>query len=253
MKKPKQLKVRAYMLHLSHYDPWWNERKGTERPYSQKVALAAVDAMAESGFNTVVLDCEDAVKYKSHPELKRRYTVPMSRLVALAKHARKRGLDVIPKINFAQSHLHRHNHWFRPHHWLFDSPEYWRRSFRIVDELIRACRPKRFFHVGMDEDHERSWTQYARAIATLYRGLKKRGLRAVIWNDSAYPMGRAWVHAEKCQAAEDHIPKGVVEVVWDYSRIQPQILKRLRRKGFTVWFAPGRGEDRLRRCREKSP
>ena len=46
-----------------------------------------------------------------------------------------RGLEVAVKLNFSQSGLHQHNHWFRPHNLLFDRPEYWERAWRIVDEL----------------------------------------------------------------------------------------------------------------------
>jgi hypothetical protein len=203
--------------------------------------------MVAAGYTTLVVDCEDTVQYRSHPELARPYTVPMQDLETLSRHARRCGLDVVPKINFAQSHYHCHNHWFRPHHLLFDNAEYWRRAFRIIDELIRACRPRRYFHVGMDEDHDRSTVQYVRAVRALQDGLRRRRLKAMIWNDSAYPTGRRWVHAEKSLRAEAHLPRDVVQVVWDYDRFQPQILRRLRGRGFEVWAAPGRDPTHIAR------
>ncbi len=234
-----QLRYKAYLLHITHYDPMWNARKSREKRFDLKLALEAVEAMARSGFNTLVIDCADGVRYKSHPELVRGYTAPMNDLKKLAARARQLGLDVVPKLNFAQSHWHCHNHWFRPHHLLFDSPLYWRRAFRIIDELIRACRPRSFFHIGMDEDHERSSVQWARAIKTLRDGIRRRGLRVLHWTDVAYPRGRAWIHAEKCLAAEPLVPKDVTQVVWDYDSVQPEILKRLRKRGFDCWIAPG--------------
>src|SRR5262245_32728794 len=113
------LPVRAYLLHLTHYDPSWCKRKARERRFDLEVALDAVNAMAAAGYNTLVVDCEDAVRYRSHPELARPYTVPMRDLAKLARHARRRGLDVVPKLNFSQSQWHRHNHWFRPYDLLF--------------------------------------------------------------------------------------------------------------------------------------
>jgi len=41
---------------------------------------------------------------QSHPELARPYTAPMRDLATLARRAHQRGLDVVPKINFSQSH-----------------------------------------------------------------------------------------------------------------------------------------------------
>jgi hypothetical protein len=164
----------------------------------------------------------------------------MKSLAVLAAGARRRGLDVVPKLNFAQSALHQHNHWFRPHHDRFDDEEYWRRAFLIVDEIIRACRPRLFFHVGMDEDHDRSTAQYVHAVWRLRDGLRRRGLRTVMWNDTAHMRGRRWVHAEKCLRAEPALPRDVVQAVWDYSHVRPDIIRRLRRHGFPVWGAPGR-------------
>jgi hypothetical protein len=241
------LPVRAYLLHLTHYDPSWCRRKARERQFSLRLSLEVVDAMAAAGYTTLVVDCADAVRYQSHPELTRPYTAPMRDLATLARRAHRRGLDVAPKLNFSQSHWHCHNHWFRPHHLLFDSAEYWRRAFRIIDELILACGPRRYFHVGMDEDHERSTVQYVRAIRTLRDGLRRRGLKTVIWNDTAYPMGRSSVHAEKSLRAEADLPHDIVQVLWDYERFQPEILRRLRRRGFEVWAAPGRDAGQIAR------
>jgi len=40
---------RAYLLHLSHYDPAWWKRKTRERRFSLDLAFDAVDAMADAG------------------------------------------------------------------------------------------------------------------------------------------------------------------------------------------------------------
>ena len=69
----------------------------------------------------------------------------------------------------------------------------------------------------------------------------------MIWNDTAYPMGRRWVHAEKSLRAEADLPRDVVQVLWDYDRFQPEILRRLRRRGFEVWVAPGRDPAQIAR------
>ena len=227
-------------MHLSHYDPAWVARKARERPSDLRLASHIVDAIADAGFNALIVDCADGVRYRSHPELRRPYSIAMAGLTALAARARRRGLDVIPKLNFAQSARHQHNHWFRPHHDRLDDDEYWRRAFLIVDELIRACRPRRFFHVGMDEDHDRSTVQYVEAVRRLRAGIRRRGLRTVMWNDTAHLYGRRWVHAEKCLRAEPTLPRDVVQMLWDYSKVHPEIVRRLWRRGFTVWAAPGR-------------
>jgi len=231
---------RGFLMHLTHYDPRWCRAKDREEPFDPKLGNEIIDTMAEAGLNLLIVDCADAVRYASHPELRRPYTRPMSVLRKLADRARRRGLEVVPKLNFSQSGLNRHNHWFRPHHMLFDQDEYWRRAFLLIDELIGTARPERFFHIGMDEDHWRSHRQYVAAIKTLRKGLRQRGLRTVMWNDSAirYPSGEA--HREKALVAEKAVPRNIVQLYWNYRRLNVADLRRIRDSGFELWGAPGR-------------
>ncbi len=231
--------IRGYLLHLTHYDPVWAKRKARERPADVALALEIVGAMAAADMNMLVIDCADGVRYRSHPELARPYSLPMEALGKLVARARRAGIEVVPKLNFAQSELHRHNHWFRPYNRLFDNEEYWERAFRLIDELIGACGPERFFHIGMDEDHDRSCRQYLEAALALRAGLSERGLRAVMWKDEQ-TYAAAEVHREKARYAERRLPTDVVQVVWHYRTVLTSVVRRLRRRGFEVWGAPGR-------------
>ena len=78
--RKKTLPVRGFLIHVSHYDPIWFANKDREKPFDVDVALELIDAMAETGLNLLVVDCSDGVKYSSHPELARHYTVPMTAL-----------------------------------------------------------------------------------------------------------------------------------------------------------------------------
>jgi hypothetical protein len=239
MGRTHKIPVRAFLMHITHYDPKWFREKPREKPFDLKLGLEVIDELAKHKFNTLIIDCEDGVIFKSHPELARHYSVPMGVLKRLVLRAHSYGMDVIPKTNFSRSRIHKHNHWMNPHssrH--FDTPQYWETAFELIDELIKVCRPKRFYHIGMDEDHDRTFHQYFNAILTLHEGLRKRGLRPVIWNDTAHG-GIALIHARKSRAAERVIPHDVVQVVWDYSRPQGKIVKRLVDAGFDVWGAPG--------------
>ena len=243
------LPVRGFLLHLTHYDPTWFRRKGREQPFDLDLGLAAIDTMAAVGMNLLVIDCADGVAYDSHPELARPYTVPMDHLRELVARAADRGIEVVPKLNFSHSTIHHHNDWFRPYNALFDDEEYWQHGFELIDELIAECRPPRFFHIGMDEDHDRAHSQYIAAIERLHAGLAERGLRTIIWNDSCYG-GRALVHAEKSLAAEAVIPRDIVQVPWHYGAAQPAVVQRLIDEGFEVWGAPGRDHEQVAAWRD---
>jgi hypothetical protein len=238
MPKSQRLPVRAFLLHLTHYDPVWCKKKAREKRFDLDLALEIVESMSRVGMNLLVVDCADGVVYKSHPELRRPYSAGMRALETIARRAEKLGIEIAPKLNFSQG-SECHNLWFRPHNFPFDTPEYWKHATALIDELIKVCRPKRFFHIGMDEDFGRSHAQYIRAILTLRNILKRRRLRPVIWNDSFMMGGPYEVFGEKCMAAEKKIPKDVVQVPWCYSAPQPKIVARLAGQGFDVWGAPG--------------
>ena len=238
-----KLAVRGYLLHLTHYDPVWARKKPREKPFDLDVALEVVAALAEEKFNLLIIDCADAVRYRSHPEYAKHYTVPMKQLATLAAAARDHGIDVAPKLNFSRGEIDKHNHWMRApgEQWYehFDDEYYWNAAFQLFDELIAACRPKRFAHIGMDEDHDRSYTQYIDAIKALHAGLKKRKLRTLIWNDSGIEYSSGLHHAEKSQNAEAHLPRDIVQVLWRYDAVPQKQIQRISKLGFELWGAPG--------------
>jgi hypothetical protein len=233
----------GYLLHITHYDPAWCTVKAKEKPFDLPTGLALVEALAAEGFTHLVIDLKDGVAWRSHPELRKHYTVPMSVLRKLVAAARKAGLDIVPKLNFSQSEINRHNHWMIPpgEIWWqhFDEETYWRRAFEIIDEAVEVCRPARYVHIGMDEDHNRSYDQYVTAIRTLRIGLRKRGLRTMMWNDSAIAYGPGFIHRDKAIYAEARLPKDVTQVLWNYSYVPTQHIGRIAKEGFELWGAPG--------------
>jgi len=240
----KALAVRGYLIHLTHYDPWWMKTKSEEKPFDMDLGLEAVDELGRRGFNTLFIGVSDGVRYASHPELAKPYSVPMDQLKKLSGRARSAGLTVIPKLNFSKSEINGHDFWSRrpgaPWYEEFDEPAYFKKGFDCIDEIIAACGPERFFHIGMDEDHERSVRQYILAMETLRKGLKERGLRTVTWSDSSIGYGSAEVHQEKSQIAEKKISRDIVRILWNYQDVPVKEMKILRRRGFTLWGAPGR-------------
>ncbi len=248
-KEDEVLPVRGFLLHMSHYDPVWVKKKGREKPIDLDLALEIVDAMAEAELNLLVIDLADGVKYKSHPELARRYSVPMASLRKIVARVQKQGIDVVPKLNFSGSGVNQHSHWLRPYNMPFEGEEYWRHVWALVDEAIDACQPGRYFHIGMDEDHWHSLRQFAETINVLDEGLKERGLRTVMWKD-CQDYSTAEACKEKSRASESKIAKDVIQVPWGYARVKDEEVRRLRRKGFEVWGAPGREPDNVRGWRD---
>ena len=238
------LRHRGYLLHLTHYDPRWWKTKLSEKPFNPRVARESLRALADQGFNLLMIGVSDGVRYASHPELARHYSRPMSMLRELAAQATELGLEVVPKLNFSRSEINHHNQWMRRRgqqwHEQFDDAAFWKLGFDAIDEVIGACQPPRFFHVGMDEDHDRSQKQYVAAIGTLRAGLKKRGLRTICWSDSAldYPSGQ--VYREKSEAAEREAARDSIRLLWNYWAVPAREMRAIRKQGFELWGAPGR-------------
>ena len=245
------VKVRALLIHITHYDPNWNANKDTEQPFSVEAALKVLEKMAAYNFNTLVVDIEDGVVYKSHPELKRHYSVPMKDLQLLADTARQKNIDFVPKCNLSKSGRNHHDMWMRPHwdgiHWLKNMDEYWQVAGDVIDELVSVCKPQKYFHIGMDEDHYRSASQYVDAIKILHAKVGKHNLKTVMWNDTCYENRNvgAQVYADKCRAAEPLLPKDMVHILWDYDLTHKGIVRRLTDMGFEVWVAPGRNKNQI--------
>ncbi len=267
----KQIETRGFLMHVSHYDPSWCARKDREEPFDLDVGKRVVEAMAEQGMNLLVVDCADGVRYRSHPELERHYTVPMEMLRELADCAHERGIDVAPKLNFAKSGRNRHDMWMAPHSdlvaWRSGLEKYWQVAKDLIAELVETCRPGRdvpsghcrpgehpgrYFHVGMDEDHYRSLPQFVQDIVKLRGLVSEHDLTTVIWSDSCYDYVEtgAQVHALKCLAAEPLLPTDLVQVLWDYDHAHPAGVRRRAEGGFTVWAAPGHTPEKVAEWRK---
>lgn len=238
------LDTRAYLLHLTHYDPPHVAAKPAEVPFSPETARRVVDAAAEAGFNLLLVGVSDAIVYESHPEFRRHYSRPRERLRELAEYARGRGLEVAPKLNFSQSEINCHNHWMRAPgekwHTHFDDEYYWRTAFECIDEVIELCAPERFVHVGMDEDHNRSYTQFVEATRRLDEGVRARGLTTLTWSDSGLGYASGQIHAEKSQRAEAEADDRIVRILWNYSAVPEDAARAIVACGKRLWCAPGR-------------
>jgi len=132
--------LKGYLIHLTHYDPVWVPGKKAEKPFELDLALEIVDELSKNGFNALLVGVSDGVRYKSHPELRKRYSVPMSDLERLCRHARALGLEIIPKLNFSRSGINCHSDWAlapgEQWHIHFDDDYFWKLGFEVIDEII---------------------------------------------------------------------------------------------------------------------
>jgi len=83
-----------------------------------------------------------------------------------------------------------HDKWLYPHwdeiNFIRIRDDYRKVALEVMDVIINVCKPKNYFHIGMDENHHRSLTQYVETIKFFDDYLKNKGLQTVVWNDTAY-------------------------------------------------------------------
>lgn len=133
--------------------------------------------------------------------------------------------DVIPDGDY---------HCMCPNH-----PEYYNMIFGIIDEVIEACRPKRFLHMGHDEAVNIGKCQrcknisrgdiFAKEVNALNKYVKSKNLTMMIWADM---LQDEYYAAPK---AIDKLDKDIImlDFVW-YFHTEEDIENRLINRGFKV-------------------
>jgi len=228
---------RSLLIHLTHYDPVWYRRKRFEKRIDPGVTERVIRAAAAARFNHLIIDVADGVRYRSHPELARPYSIRMAGFRKLVRLARSLGMEVIPKLNFAKSFgKHHHNAWMRPYNTLPDDEAYYRHAFALMGELVRVVRP-RYFHIGMDEDEAHTHAGYVEKVRRLNAWLRAREIRTIQWID----LGKRYQKKieKKMRAAVGRLPKDVILTHWQYHGRIFDWVAWIRARGYKVLGGTG--------------
>lgn len=196
---PTQLNRKAHP-ELRFHEPLWNE-----------LLLRMVDA----GFNAVVLDLGDGVRYNSHPEIAVHGAWDPERLADEAEHLRSLGLELVPKLNFSSGH----DTWLGPvYSRSLSTPLYYEVCRDLIAEVIALTRP-RLFHLGMDEEiyieqQEQNYIVirqndlFWNDLLFLCGEVEKGGARPWVWTDTMWENGP--------EVFLRRMPRSVLQSVWYY-------------------------------------
>jgi len=215
----------ACLIHLG-YNMWGEEDAEehprnyyTARPYLRfdaGVWNALLERMVDAGFNMVLIDLGDGVRYESHPEIAVRRAWTPKRLRRELSKLRGMGLEPIPKLNFSATH----DVWLGPYSRCVSSSAYYKVCRDLIREVIDLFDKPRFFHLGMDEEtahHQRRY-QYVvmrqrdlwwHDLHFLAESVEKRGVRPWVWSDYV------WHHPE---TFFEKMPKSVLQSNWYYGK-----------------------------------
>lgn len=226
-------------MHLSHYDPAWIKRMDYCKPYDPQMARAVMRKAAEEGMNVLIVDVEDVVKFKSHPQLHRPYSVPLNTYRTLVKEAQAMGLTVVPKLNFARGD-DMHNAWMHPFDELADINKYCSHAIQLILELTEGLNI-RYFHIGMDED-DRDAETFAVTIKAIHDELARRHIRTLIWAD----VERRFARHQKFMTAYPVLPRDIILMPWGYAaKSSAAWIRKFTEEGFEVWGCCGENKKNV--------
>lgn len=212
-------------------------------------AKQLIPEIGSLGFNTLILEVDNAVRLNSHPELAKSNAITTQQLKELIALARNSGLEVIPDFQtmghqdylFAKVYPDLVENPEQPYAYCPSNSKTYTVLFEIYDELIELFKPK-YFHIGHDEilDFQHNHKQIgfceqcrktspdqllARDITKIVEYLKSKDVQTMMWGDmllakEQFPPtpGRAYFggEPENTWNAINLIPKEVVVCDWHY-------------------------------------
>jgi len=223
--KPSDGKIWSCHLHLSfnfaggiNNPRWEHPRMGigprTEFEPEQSVWNAAVTKMAEQHINMVVINLDDSVLWRSHPEIALKNSWTPEKLREELTKLRKQGIEPIPQLNFSTAH----DAWMGEYAKMVSSKPYYQFCKDLIAEAIEIFDKPRFIHFGMDEEtygHQggfdyvviRQNDQWWNDLYFYFDEAMTRDVRPWVWSDYV------WHHPE---LFFKKMPKYAVQSNWYY-------------------------------------
>ena len=221
MKEPM---IWSFFMYLSRH--MWNEAGSPQKhlylkPYEEtndtdvKLWDETMRFVAERKYNMVVIDCGDAIKYESHPEICAPDAWDKDFLKKKLDEMRALGLEPIPKLNFSACH----SAWLKDYRRMISSPEYYKVCSDLIKEVCEVFDYPRFFHLGMDEEnlslqgnlpvvtirqHDLLWHD----INFLFAECEKHGARPWVWSDYYW---------ENAESFAKNMSKSALQSNWYYN------------------------------------
>lgn len=221
--EPDDRKAWAVLLHLSFNFAGGIARwGGLRKEFEPDMTLwdDAINKMAEQGVNMVIINIEDSILWKSHPEISLKNSWTRERLRKELEKIRALGIEPIPMLNFSAAH----DAWIGEYAKMLSTKKYYEVCSNLINEAIDLFGVPRFFHLGMDEEtlhHQRRfdhivirknelwWSDFYFFISEVMR----RKVRPWVWSDSAW----AWYHPES-DLFYKMMPKYVLQSNWYYGQ-----------------------------------
>ena len=227
--------IKAMLLHLGT-NMWEHEGKQIATDpegacfcdtlrFDLSVFHKVTEAMAQNGFNTLLIDVGDGVLYDSHPEISVKGAMTKPELKCELDRLRKMGLNPIPKLNFSTTH----SAWLKNYAYMVGTDKYYDVCRDVIREVIDLFDTPDFFHLGLEEeDYASQKTQPVAIVRAPYKKCedakfffdvcREKGVRPWIWADINTVNGFGGEDAFRRAVATD-----VLLSNWEYGRPARQV------------------------------
>ncbi len=221
----------------------------TNKEAFREITQKAVDF----GFNSVLIELADGVKYKSHPEIAVEGAWEIDELKEELSRLRSIGLTPYPKLNFSTAH----DAWLGMYSRMVSTKTYYKVTREIIHEVIDIFDKPEFLHLGYDDE---GWESQIRYDYACYRqfdlywndyrffidAVKEKGVRPCIYAD-AYAIDK--------EKFLEHTPKDVIicpnyyQAFYEDASIKiPRANESLMKKLETYKTLPALGYDIIPTC-----
>ena len=203
------------LVHLGR-NMWGDLRAQTEVHFDMDVWNDFVDHCEANGLNMIIMDVGEAVEWESHPELSIKGAWSKELVKSEVLRLREKGIELIPKLNFSKTH----DAWLGVYSRMVSTPEYYKVTKELIEEVYEMFLHPSIIHIGMDEENWKHATEGDRSVI-MFRS------SALQVNDTNYfiecveNLGakcHMW-HDPYCNVKEEdaeRIKKSVIPEVWMY-------------------------------------
>lgn len=205
-------------------DNCWNDWEGFPSGFGgayQPVLRADVDSWheicdyaLENGFNGILLDLANGIKYKTHPEIAVEGAWTPEFLKEEIRRYKEKGLTIYPRLNFSAGH----DAWLEEYSRMVSTQKYYEVTRDLIHEVCDIFDTPEFFSVVLDEEssdmQERLLYSCCRQYELLWHDLvylcncvREKGVRPCMGADLY------WAHPKEFL---ENVPKDAIICPWYY-------------------------------------
>ena len=206
------------LVHLGH-NMWGDIGKHfcTEVGFDMDMWNEYVDHCAANGINIIVMDIGEGVQWESHPELSIKGSWSKELVKSEVLRLREKGIELVPKLNFSATH----DAWLGIYERMVSTPEYYKVTKELIEEIYEMFLHPSVIHIGMDEENWKHATDDGGSSMVVIRNSALQVHDTNYFIKCVEDLGakcHMW-HDPYCNVKEEdaeRIKKSVIPEVWMY-------------------------------------